>query len=349
MGNQSNGHEKWFYFLAAALFVLLLAFFWFVRHSLLLLWVSVIFAIVFNPAVKWIQRRHIGRWSPGKGTSLLLLILALALAFSVFLFFAVPPIIQDSHAISSDLPHSLNELTQQVRKLPFGNKIASSVNEDSIRRMIVSVVGSATNAISQVTGALSSLFMIVLLTCYFILEGDRSFQWALGFVPVHRRSRAKRTLLRARDVVQRWLVGQALLMLILGSSSLIVFWALGVRYFYVLGVFAGVSNFIPVLGPVATVIVAGVLAAMDSWAKVLGVIIFYLVYQQVENAYLSPKIVGSAVGLPGVGVLSALIIGTELAGLLGALVAVPTAALLKQVLDEYARSPQQTEQTRKAA
>jgi len=135
--------------------------------------------------------------------------------------------------------------------------------------------------------------------------------------------------------MQRWLYGQMLLMLILGSSSALVFGLLGVRYFYAFAVFAGVANFVPILGPIATVVVAGVVAGLDSWMKVVGVIIFYLVYQQVENAYLTPRIMRSAVDLPGVAVIVALTIGGELAGLLGAIVAVPTAALVATVVNDY--------------
>jgi predicted PurR-regulated permease PerM len=86
------------------------------------------------------------------------------------------------------------------------------------------------------------------------------------------------------------------------------------------------------------VIVAGLVAAIDSWMKVLGVVIFYLVYQQVENAYLTPRIMRSTVGLPGVAVLAALVIGSELAGVVGAVVAVPSAALISTFIDEYAAS-----------
>jgi predicted PurR-regulated permease PerM len=134
---------------------------------------------------------------------------------------------------------------------------------------------------------------------------------------------------------QKWLSGQVLLMLILGSSSALVFGLLHVNYFYALAVFAGLANFVPVLGPIATVILAGFVAALDSWMKVLGVLIFYLVYQQVENAYLTPRIMEAKVDLPAVAVVVALAIGGALAGVLGALVAVPSAAILATVVDRY--------------
>jgi predicted PurR-regulated permease PerM len=154
-------------------------------------------------------------------------------------------------------------------------------------------------------------------------------------VPGTARSRLKKTLERSAQRMQRWLYGQLILMLILGSSSAVVFGLLGLRYFYALAVFAALANFVPILGPIATVVVAGTIAGLDSWTKLLGVIIFYAVYQQVENAYLTPRIMRAEVDLPGVAVIVALTIGAELAGLLGAIVAVPIAALIATMLDEY--------------
>jgi predicted PurR-regulated permease PerM len=134
--------------------------------------------------------------------------------------------------------------------------------------------------------------------------------------------------------------------LILGSFSALVLGLLKVRYFYAIAVFAGLANFVPILGPILTVIVAGIIAALDSWTKLLGVVIFYAVYQQVESAYLTPRIMRATVDLPGISVIVALTIGGELAGLLGAIVAVPTAALIATLVDELIiRSPDQEEAT----
>ncbi|HEX8926455.1 MAG TPA: AI-2E family transporter, partial [Terriglobales bacterium] len=112
-------------------------------------------------------------------------------------------------------------------------------------------------------------------------------------------------------------------------------WALGIRYFYALALFAALANFVPILGPIVTVILAGAVAAMDSWMKLLGVIVFYLVYQQIENSYLTPHIMKSTVELPAVSVIVALAIGGALAGIPGAMIAVPTAALIATIVSEY--------------
>jgi len=316
--------------------VLLLVAAWFVRRGLLLIYVSIVFAIVFSPAVNWIQRRRIRGWSPGRGFALLILVSIVLIVIAAFAVLAIPPIVHDSQQLASQAPDNLHQLADKVRRLPFGDKIAAQINGDAVRRAATAIAGTALKAFQSVTGAVTGLFTLILLTAYFILDGRRAFQWALELLPDEARPRARDTSERAAHRVQKWLSGQGLLMLILGGSSTIVFGLLGIRYFYALGVFAGLANFVPVLGPIATVIVAGLVAAIDSWMKVLGVSIFYLVYQQVENAYLTPHIMRSTVGLPGVAVLAALVIGSELAGVVGAVVAVPSAALISTFIDEYA-------------
>ena len=133
----------------------------------------------------------------------------------------------------------------------------------------------------------------------------------------------------------KWLLGQGSLMLILGVVSTIVYLSLHVRYAYALGVLTGLLNIIPVLGAAVCVALALLVAAIDSWGRVLGVAIFYVIYLQVENSYLTPRIMKNRVGLPGLAILVALLLGSALEGVLGAMVSVPTAVLVAVLLDEY--------------
>jgi predicted PurR-regulated permease PerM len=256
-------------------------------------------------------------------------------AFGLLVGFAAPPIAHDSQQLTQDLPHNIDALQAKIKHLPFGNAVAGRLNENAIRQWLQAGVQKAFSFLQGLMSGVMALFTLVLLMAYFMLDGRRAFTWAMSLVPPDTRGRLAPTLERGAKRMQRWLYGQLALMLILGSASAVVFGFLGIRYFYALAVFAGVANFVPILGPIATVLVAGVVAALDSWTKVLGVVIFYAVYQQVENAYLTPKIMRKAVDLPGVAVIVALTIGGELAGLLGAIVAVPTAALTATVLNEY--------------
>ncbi|HLJ77677.1 MAG TPA: AI-2E family transporter, partial [Acidobacteriaceae bacterium] len=125
-------------------------------------------------------------------------------------------------------------------------------------------------------------------------------------------------------------------MAILGISSTIVFAVLRVRYAYALGVIMGLFNIVPVAGAMVSMTLVLLIAALDSWTKVVGVGIFFIIYLQVENTYLTPRIMRTQVDLAGLTILIALLIGSSLAGIIGAMVAVPTAVLIAVVLKEYA-------------
>jgi predicted PurR-regulated permease PerM len=117
--------------------------------------------------------------------------------------------------------------------------------------------------------------------------------------------------------------------------STVVYVSLDIRYAYALGVLTGLLNFIPVLGAAISIALVLLVAAIDSWGRVLGVAIFYFLYVNLENSFLVPRIMKTRVNLPGLAILVSLLIGFELAGVLGGLVAVPTAVLVAVLLDEY--------------
>jgi predicted PurR-regulated permease PerM len=134
----------------------------------------------------------------------------------------------------------------------------------------------------------------------------------------------------------KWLLGQGSLMLILGVTSTIVYLSFHVRYAYALGVLTGLLNIVPVLGAALSIAIALLVAAIDSWGGVVGIAIFYVIYLQLENSYLIPRIMTRTVNLPGLAILVALVLGSALEGVVGAMVSVPTAVLVSVLLDEYA-------------
>jgi predicted PurR-regulated permease PerM len=97
----------------------------------------------------------------------------------------------------------------------------------------------------------------------------------------------------------------------------------------------GLFNIIPVAGAVISICIVMLVAAVDSWSKVAGVAIFFAIYQQIENGFLTPRIMKSSVDLAGLAVIVALLIGGKLGGVLGAIIAVPSAVLVAVLLDEY--------------
>jgi predicted PurR-regulated permease PerM len=308
---------------------------WLLRSVLLLLYVSALAAVVLTPVVRATSRFQVGRWRPFKGRAILILLLAVAGALTAFGFLAFPPVIRDLHEFTLEMPTRLPAILDKLKRIPF----ADQVNTDEISAKVQDFISNAATylllSIKNWAGAIFGIAMGLILTVYFILEGDVAYRWALSFFPVEKRARLDAAMQRADVRMGQWLLGQGSLMLILGLTSTIVYVELHVRYAYALGVLTGLLNIIPVVGAAVTIVLALMVAAIDSWTRVLGIAIFYVIWVQVENSFLIPRIMGSRVGLPGLGILVALLLGSELGGVLGAIVSVPTAVLVSVLLDEY--------------
>jgi predicted PurR-regulated permease PerM len=230
-------------------------------------------------------------------------------------------------------------MLNRLKSLPFASRLdVTSLNaklQDYASNFATYLLSSFSTWASEVFAVITG----IVLTVYFALEGEYAYHWVLSFIRQPRRERLNQTLLRAEVRMGRWLIGQGSLMLILGIYSTLVFTLLHVRYSYALGVLMGVMNIIPVLGAVISMSLVVLAAAMDSWSRVLYVVIAYGIYAQVENSYLTPKIMRSSVGLPGLAILVALLLGSAVDGVVGAMVSVPTAVLVGVILDEYAVQP----------
>jgi predicted PurR-regulated permease PerM len=226
-------------------------------------------------------------------------------------------------------------LLEKLKHVPLADRVST----DDLNTKIQDFVGhSATYLLLSIKNWANGLFAIVMgliLTIYFTLEGDVAYRWFLSFFPLDSRERLDGALRRADVRMGKWLLGQGSLMLILGLTSTVVYLSLHVRYAYALGVLTGLLNIIPVLGAALCIALALLAAAVDSWGRVIGVGVFYLIYLQVENSFLTPRIMKSSVDLPGLSIIVALLVGSALAGVLGALVSVPTAVLVAVLVDEY--------------
>ena len=308
---------------------------WHMRDVLMLLYVSALFAVVLTPVVRFTSGLRIGRRQPFKGSAILFLLLAVAAALTAFGFLALPPVIRDMQEFGGEMPARLPAILEKIKTIPFADRLNTGEISARVQDFASQAATYLLLSIRDWAGNLFDIVMGVTLTVYFILEGDRAYRWFLSFFPAKSRVRLDKTLRRAELRLGKWLLGQGSLMLILGLTSTIVYLSLGVRYAYALGFLTGLLNIIPVIGAAVCVALALLVAAIDSWGRVLGVAIFYLIYLQVENSYLVPRIMKNSVGLPGLAIIVALLLGFALEGVPGAMVAVPTAVLVAVLVDEY--------------
>jgi predicted PurR-regulated permease PerM len=321
-------------FTVAVLIALALA--WRLREVLVLIYVSALFAVVLMPAVNHIMSfRFRGTRHVSRPIAILVLLGCVFFAFALFFLVALPPVIRDLHQFAEDLPARIPPIVAHLKSLPLADKLGvdniAQRSEDALSATAAYLFASFPDWMGRIFDLLAALVLCV----YFMLEGEYAYRWLMSLLSVDHRLRLAVTLQKAERRASKWLFGQATLMLILGLASTLVFGLLHVRYFILLGILMGLMNCIPIAGGVITILLVGLVAALDSWTKMAAVFLFYLIYVNIENAYLTPRIMRQSVNLMGLTVLIALIAGTELAGIVGALVAVPTAALIAVLMDEY--------------
>jgi predicted PurR-regulated permease PerM len=290
---------------------------------------------VLGPIVQRIMALRIRKYSPSRLVAIVALVVSVFAAISLFLYIALPPVARDIRSFATDLPPRIPGLIAKLKHLPLADKFGV----DSLAAKSESAIASTAQYLFASAplwlGHFLDLITAFVLCIYFMLEGDAVYYYLLAFVPAASRERLAKTLVIAEGRMSSWLIGQLSLMLILGVCSTIVFGILHVKYFVLLGVLMGLLNIIPIAGGLVTILLAAGVAATDSWTKMAGVLIFYVIYLQIENGFLTPRIMKSRVNLLGLTVIVALLVGSELAGIVGALVAIPTAALIAVIVDEY--------------
>ncbi|MEO6829226.1 MAG: AI-2E family transporter [Acidobacteriaceae bacterium] len=312
---------------------------WLLRDILVLIYVSALCAVVLLPVVRGVQRIRIGRWQPSHGIAITIIMFILVGAMAGFLVLTVPSVVQEIKTFAENFPSQRPAFLDKFERLPILRDMNFAGIESRIKADTAQHVGTFVSSLSEWAAKFFQILTGIFLTIYFLAEGDRVYHWFLSLVPLPRRERLDGTLQRAAIRMGRWLLGQGALMLILGVLSGIVFGSMHIKYAFALAVLMGSFNIVPVVGALVSTSLAMLVAASESWAKVLGVLIFELVYLQIENAYLTPLIIGSSVDLAGTAVFIALLLGGGLAGIAGVAVAVPSAVLIAVLIEEYVIRP----------
>jgi predicted PurR-regulated permease PerM len=310
-----------------------------VRDVLLLLYISGLFAVGLSPMVRLIERqsvlpigtRRFPRW------------LAILLLYLVFLgiitgigFLIFPPLIRQARQLGNSLPAMFDRV--QTFLLDSGVLSERLSWKEVVARAPMGNGGEAvTTVLGAITGVIGGLFgfvTILILTFYLLVDAAQLRASMIRLFPPARRPRADAASRAITVKVSAWLGGQLVLGGIIGATSALGLWLLGVPFFYVLALISAIGELIPVVGPVLAAIPAVAVAATISPDKVLFVIVFFVIQQQIENHLLVPKIMQRQVGISAVTVIVALLIGGKLLGIVGALLAVPTAAIVQVLISE---------------
>lgn len=309
-----------------------------VRGVLLIIYVSVLLAIGISPLVRIIERQRllpIGSRRFPRWLAILVIYFAVIGTMMLVVSLVATPLAVQAQELWNRLPELLDRVQQELMKLGV---IRQPI---TLRDALAQAPGPGKDAagiifegIIGVIGGAFGLVTILILTFYLLVDAESIFESFIRLFPRERRDRVANASREVSLKVSAWLGGQLLLGAIIGSSAALGLFLMGVPYFYVLAVVAGVGELIPIVGPILAAIPAVLVGLSVSPQLALGVAIFFFLQQQVENHVLVPKVMSRQVGISAVTVIVALLLGGSLLGLVGALLAVPSAAIVLVILQE---------------
>jgi predicted PurR-regulated permease PerM len=308
-----------------------------VRGSLLLIYISALVAIGLSPIVGLIERWRGTRSKPMPRWLAILIIYLVFLAVLVGLaLLVIPPLVTQARELWATLPRMLSDGQQWLIDRGLLNREVTF--REAVEQVPVGsggdAVGTVVTAIWGLMGGLFGFITILILSFYLLVDSDNIVRTFVRLFPKDDRPRVEEACRRVSTKVSAWLGGQLFLAGVIGGSAAVGLFFMGVPYFYVLALIAGIGEMIPIVGPLIAAVPAVAVAFTVSPTLALGVAVFFLLQQQIENHVLVPKVMERQVGVSAVVVIVALLIGGSLLGVMGAILAVPTAAILQVLFEE---------------
>jgi predicted PurR-regulated permease PerM len=312
---------------------------WIARHVIVWILISLFLALAMNPAVEFFQRKGIRRRGLAAGVTYVLVLAGLAAIGALF----VPTVVHQVTQFVDKMPDYVDDLTKGRGRLGFletkyhlVERIRHAVKDGGARK-VLGLSGTALSVAKGVITVVVGVVTVAFLTFFMLLEGPRWIERFYALLPERSQPRWRRVGHDIYRTVGGYVTGNLLISLVAGGSTTIVLLILGVPYAVALGLLVAILDLIPLAGATLALIVVGAVAFLHSILAGIVVVVFFIVYQQVENHLLQPLVYGRTVQLSPLVVLIAVLIGAELAGILGALGAIPVAGAIQVILADQLR------------
>lgn len=297
------------------------------RESLIVIFLAIIISSAFNGPVSFLQRRKIPRLL---GT---IFVFLLVLAVLAFLLYILVPL------AALELQHVLSSLNKF--KIPiFGSLKKAQITEISkylsdFSSILFSNGGSFFSVVSSIFGGIALIGSTLILSFYLTIDQAGVEKFLRLILPVTHEEYVVNIYLRSRKKLGLWLRGQIILMLIVGAATMLGLLILDVNYALVIGLLAGMLEIVPIVGPVFSGAIAFLIAVSESWTLGLYVALLFVVIQQIESHFLVPIVMKKTVGISPIVVVVALLAGSQIAGFVGIVLAVPAAVVFQEALEDW--------------
>jgi predicted PurR-regulated permease PerM len=298
--------------------------------------IALFLSLALDPVVRWLQGRGLGR-----GTSVFVVFLCVVALFALFVWSVVPPLVSEATDLTTQLPDWVEQVQNSpaVQRLDAQFGIINTITDQIQSRLasgetVLQLFGGVLGAGQAVISGAFSLFTVLVLTLYFTASLNTLREAAYKLVPASRRSRVR---LIGDEIIRRmggYTAGQVAVATINAMFTYVGLSILRIDYAVVLAITVGILGLIPLVGATLGAVVITVVALFHSWQYAVIVITYYVIYQQVENYVIAPRIMSRTVQLPGFLAVLAALAGGALLGVLGALIAIPIAAAVLLVVQE---------------
>jgi predicted PurR-regulated permease PerM len=320
-------------------FLLLLYITWISRQVLTWIVVAIFLTLALNPAVEAFERRGLRRGIATALTSMLALGVMIG-AGSLF----IPTLVSEATGFADELPEYVNDVSEG--RGPLGELVERYEIDERVRDAVQggdasSVLGLSDTALAITQSVITFIVAVVtiaFMTFFMLLEGPRWMERFYGLLPEGSRETWRGI---GRDIyrtVGGYVTGNLLISVIAGVSTTIVLLILDVPYAVALGLLVAILDLIPLAGATLAAIIVTTVAFLTSIPAGIIVLVFMIVYQQIENHLLQPLVYSRTVQLSPLAILVAVLIGAKIAGILGALAAIPVAGTIQVLLLAWLRA-----------
>ena len=310
---------------------------WHARQVLTWVFIALFLALALNPLVEWLQHHGVKRRAMAAALAFGSAIVAIVALGAIF----VPTLMTEVNDFADAVPGYVEDITEGRGRLGFLQteyQIVDRVEEAIGSGGASSILGGAGAAIDvtrSIVTIVVAIITIVVMTFFMLLEGPRWIERYYSLLPEASQPRWRAVGRRIYRTVGGFVSGALLIALIAGISSGILLTALGVEYAIALALLVALLDLVPLAGATLAAVVVTTVAFLSSGVTVgIVVLIFFVVYQQVENHVLYPVVYSRTVALSPLAILIAVLIGASLAGVLGALGAIPIAGSIQVILTD---------------
>ena len=312
------------------------------KDILILVIFALIISILLNPAIDFLQKLRLPRVL---AAGIIYVFIFGTLGYSIYLIsLAFIPEIQQFIGLFSQYFEKITPPLQWLGIEAFENFEAFIANVEKW------LMGASTNfltALAAIFGGIFSAFTIFSLAFFFSLEGKWAERAIKLLFPKRHEEFALNVWSRSQRKISGWFSARVLCSIFVGFASFFVLKLFKIDYAFSLSLFAGITNIIPILGPVFAGIIITILVFLEDWLKAVFVLGAFILIQQIEGNILNPVLSKKFIGLPPVLVLISLIVGAKLWGILGAILAIPLAGIFFEFIRDFLR--RKKEEREKAA